>query len=97
MLIAAISSAVFVALAEYLNSNGNEKTSAWLYGAGAVLHGGAAVLNSGQMSGGASASASTKTTSTTITTASLRTGPPSAGKIRLGGVPYGQGRATLVR
>jgi hypothetical protein len=78
MLIAAVASAVVVAAAEYLAKRGDKSTASWLYGAGAVLHTGAAFLNAGQLSGSGSSTSAVATGSTSAMRINLaRTGQPS--------------------
>jgi Protein kinase domain len=76
VLIAAVSSAVVVAIAEYLTKRGNDSTASWLYGAGAALHTGAAFLNAGQL-GGSGSSTSAVTTGRAST---MRINPAGIGQ-----------------
>jgi hypothetical protein len=74
VLIAGVTSAVVVAVAEYLTKRGNKSTASWLYGATAALHVGAAFLNAGQLGGSGSS------------TQAVTTGTTSAMRLNLAGI-----------
>ncbi len=93
MLLAAAGSVIFSALAEYLSHNGHGDTARWLYGAGAVLHGGAALWNSGQSGNGTT----TRTAVATTTSASMGFRSPVLGSRGFNIKGTGKGLGVRVR